>query len=290
MKCFRLILILVFLVCCAGCTGVANQDEKPEYLLADDGNLSFHLPAAPVTSEPVRTNGTIRVEELTFLTVSGNVTMILVAPEHPKAGFVWAPGAGVPASGHIEHLLAYAEKGYAVLVDDIRGNGGKTPGYPLNLDTDYQKLVKGEWPQVYLIIADLIQAEKYLHERYGNIPVYIVGESNGGRYAAVAVATDPNLTGYAGISTSGFGRQGDQYSGKAKSFMLSIDPDAVAARISDRPAYIFHAPKDPIIPFGTGKELATAIGGKTEFIPFNGTHGVTGEVDRILIDRIHALS
>ena len=290
MKYLHIFLILILFVSFTGCTGVVNTEIKPEYKVSDDGTITLKLPVPKVSSKPINTNGTAQVEELTFQTIAGDVTMILVAPAHPKAGFVWAPGAGVPASGHIEHLLTYADHGYAVLVDDIRGNGGKTPGYPLNIQTDYQQMGKGEWPQIYLITADLILAERYLHERYGTIPIYSVGESNGGRYAAVAAAIDTNFTGYVGISTSGFERQGDQYTGLARSFMLSIDPDAVAPKLSERQAYIFHAPADPIIPFENGKKLAGVLGGKTEFIPFNGTHGVNGEVDQILISRIRNLT
>ena len=193
MKTVLLLLLAIFLLS-SGCTGVQNPDNKPSFLLSDDGNLSLKIPPASSTSEFMKTVGNVTVEEVTFLAVSGNVSSILISPPHPIAGVVWAPGAGVPAAGHIEHLLGYGKAGYAVLVVDIRGNGGKTPGYPLNLKSDYEKVSSGgQWPQVYLIVSDLIVAERYLHDRFGSIPVWAVGESNGGRYAAQAVAADPNF-------------------------------------------------------------------------------------------------
>ncbi|MFH0967477.1 MAG: alpha/beta hydrolase [Methanobacteriota archaeon] len=281
------LLLLVALLFSSGCTGVQNPGEKPSFHLSDDGNLSLQIPPVPTSSEVVKTTPNVTIEEITFMTFSGNVSSILISPAHPVAGVVWAPGAGVPAAGHIEHLRAYGEAGYAVLVVDIRGNGGKTPGSPLNLKADYEKLSKGQWPQVYLIVSDLIDAERYLHERYGSIPVWAVGESNGGRYAAQAVAGDPNFFGYVGISTSGFDRQGDQYEGTAKSFLLSVDPEALAGRISPRPSFIFHAPQDPIIPIESGEKLATTLGNSAQFFRFNGTHGVNGEVDQMLIAQLH---
>jgi pimeloyl-ACP methyl ester carboxylesterase len=145
----------------------------------------------------------------------------------------------------------------------------------------------GQWPQVYRIAADLFGAEQYLHRRYGPIPVWAVGESNGGRYAAQAVAADPGFSGYAGISTSGFDRMGDQYGGSARGFLLSVDPQALSGQISPRPSLIFHAPADPIIPFESGEKLARSLGNSSEFIRFNGTHGVNEEVDRILIERLN---
>ncbi|HNQ29503.1 MAG: hypothetical protein A4E36_01703 [Methanoregulaceae archaeon PtaB.Bin009] len=38
---------------------------------------------------------------------------------------------------------------------------------------------------------------------------YAMEESSGGRYAAIAVALDPEFAGFIGVSTSGFSRAGD---------------------------------------------------------------------------------
>ena len=281
--CLPLLLILFLITC--GCTGVQSQPAKPAYQVSEDGILTMQVPHGAVSNTTLQTDGNVSVEELTFTNFGGNVSAVLIAPEHPKEGAVWAPGAGVPASGHIGHLLEYGREGYAVLVVDVRGNGGNTSGYPLNIEKDYGKFSAGEWPQIYLIVADMIDANRYLHERYGQIPVWMIGESNGGRYAAVAAAIDNQSTGYVGISTSGFERQGDQYEGSARSFLLSIDPDVMGPRIAPRPSLIFHAPKDPIIPIDSGKSLAKVLGDSAQFFTFNGTHGVNGEVDQVLCDQ-----
>lgn len=280
-----LLLILICFLFSSGCTGIQNQDVKPAYQVSDTGYLSLQVPPGTVSNSTLKTDGNVTVEELTFTNFAGNVSAVMIAPQNPVGGAVWAPGAGVPASGHIDHLIDYARKGYAVLVVDIRGNGGKTPGYPLDFEKDYEKFASGEWPQVYLIISDLIEAERYMHERYGPIPIWMVGESNGGRYAAVAAGIDKKFAGYVGISTSGFDRQGDQYQGSARSFLLSVDPDVAGGLISPRPSLIFHAPRDPIIPIESGEKLARTLGDSARFFTFNGTHGFNGEVDQMLIDQ-----
>ncbi len=280
---FLALLLFAFFLS-TGCVGLSNQDFTPSYEVSDEGLLSLSLSDAPVSSTLLESRGNVSVEELTFTTFAGNVSAVLITPAQPVASLVWAPGAGVPAAVHIDHLIPYAENGFAVLVVDIRGNGGKTPGYPLNIEQDYVTYSSREWPQVYLIIADLIEAERYLHHRYGSpVPVWMVGESNGGRYAAISSVIDPDVTGFVGISTSGYGLAGNQYQGDARKFLLSIDPDFAGPSLNPRPALIFHAPQDPIIPEESGKELAKTIGPAAQFFEFNGTHGVNDEVDATLL-------
>ncbi|MDD1658770.1 MAG: alpha/beta hydrolase, partial [Methanomicrobiales archaeon] len=108
--------------------------------------------------------------------------------------------------------------------------------------------------------------------------------SNGGRYAAIAVAADPGFSGYIGVSTSGFDLAGNKYSAENVSrFLLSIDPDHAIGKIAPRPVWIFHSRQDPIIPFAQGEALFSHARSPKEFIVFNGTHGENGEVDARVI-------
>ena len=61
-----------------------------------------------------------------------------------------------------------------------------------------------EWPEYYLTICDISSAQAVLAARFG-VPVYAVGGSNGGRYAAVAAGVDKKFPGYVGISTADWG-------------------------------------------------------------------------------------
>ena len=202
----------------------------------------------------------------------------------PNAAFVHAPGAGNKKEGHEGRAVSYAQNGFAYLVLDIRGNGGETPGYPLDFEKDFTLYQAGGFPEYYDTVCDMINAGSILTSRYG-VPVYASGESNGGRYAAVATATDPGFAGYIGISTSGFGRAGEnpRFTESARKYLLSIDPDVYIGEISPRPIILFHAPDDTVIPFGDGRKLYDLAKEPKKFFSFNGTHGVNGETDQVLI-------
>ena len=241
-----------------------------------------------MTENILETTSNITVSRLVLHTPDGDVYALLAAPPHPKAAFVHAPGAGNKKEGHKDRAIAYATQGYAYLVLDIRGNGGETPGYPMDIERDFTLFERGGMPEFYDNAGDMINARQYLSSRY-NVPVYLSGESNGGRYAALAAALDPASAGFIGISTSGFERAGDNpnYTADARIFLLSIDPDLYVGMIAPRPVFIFHAPNDPIIPIADGKELYDQALEPKQFFTFNGTHGVNGEVDQMIF-RLYA--
>jgi uncharacterized protein len=275
-------LLVLASVLLAGCTASPPADRT--YSVNSSGVLSVQCPPVQVTETILSTGTNVTVSRLVFHTPHGDVFGLLAAPASPKAAFVHAPGAGNKKEGHEGRAVTYAEHGFAYLVLDIRGNGGETPGYPLDFEKDFALYQKGEFPEYYDTVCDIINARQYLTSRY-NVPVYASGESNGGRYAAVATAIDPGFAGYVGISTSGFGRAGDNpdFTESARKFLLSIDPDIYIGSISPRPVILFHAPDDPVIPFDDGKKLYNLANEPKKFFAFNGTHGVNGEVDQVLI-------
>lgn len=274
--------IVLASVMLSGCTG--PKPDGRSYSVNSSGMLSVRCPQAEVTETVLGTDGNITISHLVFHTTHGDVYGLLAAPASPKAAIVHAPGAGNRKEGHKDRAVSYARNGFAYLVLDIRGNGGETPGYPLDFERDFDVYQKGEFPEYYDTVCDLINARQYLTSRFG-VPVYASGESNGGRYAAVATANDPGFAGYIGISTSGFGRAGDnpRYTETARAFLLSIDPELYIGAISPRPVLLFHAPGDQIIPFSDGKKFYDLAKDPKKFFSFNGTHGVNGEVDQILI-------
>jgi hypothetical protein len=275
-------LIIIIAVLMAGCTGTHPVERT--FSVNSSGALSVRCPPVQVTENILKTEGNVTVSRLVFHTPHRDLYGLLASPANPKAAFVHAPGAGNKKEGHEGRAVSYAQNGYAYLVLDIRGNGGETPGYPLDFEKDFALYQKGEFPEYYDTVCDMINARQYLTSRYA-VPVYASGESNGGRYAAVATATDPGFAGYVGISTSGFGRAGDnpQFREDVKKFLLSVDPDIYIGSISPRPVTLFHAPDDTIIPFDDGRKLYKLAKEPKKFFSFNGTHGVNGEVDQVLI-------
>jgi dienelactone hydrolase len=186
-------------------------------------------------------------------------------------------------------MVRYASAGYAFLFVDTRGNGGETAGIPFGqqmIQQDYAKFEKGTMPQYYLSICDQISARKMLAGKY-NVPVYAMGSSNGGRYAAVAAGVDPQFAGYVGISTSDWGLRdsviGQGYTGDPVRYATSIEPGTSLGRIAPRPVWIFHAKEDPIIPFESGKAFFEQAGEPKQFLEFSGTHGINSDVDNQII-------
>jgi hypothetical protein len=276
----HLTLVLLLVAATALLSGCVQNGSPHEegFLVNDSGVASIRCPSCNPVEEVTEENPGYSLSRIVFQNPRGDVYAILAMPEKPVAGFVLAPGAGVRKEGHEGRAAGYAREGYAYLVLDMRGNGGETTGEPLNLDRDYQRFSRGEWPQYYLSVCDMMCAASYLSGTC-NIPVYLVGESNGGRYAAIAAALDPGCAGFVGVSTSGFGGAGERYTGNLRRFLLSVDPETYGGLMEGRRSWIFHSPDDPIIPFAQGIALEQSLSGEAEFIAFNGTHGSNEEVD-----------
>ena len=282
----RLIPALLIVVCliAAGCTG-SSTPAKSTYTVDRDGILS--LACAPVTTgeEVLFANETYTKSRVILHTEDGDVVAYLSVPKNPKAAIVYAPGAGERLAGHEERMVRFASAGYAFLFVDTRGNGGETPGVPFNqqlIQQDYARFENGGMPQYYQSICDLVSARKLLAARYP-VPVYAVGSSNGGRYAAVAAGVDPDFAGYVGISTSDWGFRDSVISqgipGDPVRFATSIEPGTYLGRISPRPVWIFHAKADPVIPFESGGQFFSQAREPKTFIEFSGSHGIDPEVD-----------
>ncbi|MCX6684420.1 MAG: alpha/beta hydrolase [Methanoregula sp.] len=275
--------LLILFIAFSGCTGSAT---KSTYSVDSKGILS--VSCAPVTtSETVLfTNETYTKTKIVMHTQSGDVVTYLAAPGQPAAAVVYVPGAGEKLAGHEERMVRYSEAGFAFLFVDTRGNGGETPGYPLNPQLDFNWFEKGDWPQYYLTICDLVESQQILSDRFG-VPVYAMGSSNGGRYAAVAAGVDPDFAGYVGISTSDWGILNsalqEGYTGDPLRFATSLEPSTYFRKISPRPVWIFHAVNDPIIPFENGKQFFQLAEEPKTFIEFSGEHGINPDVDKRII-------
>ena len=273
--------LLGALVLAACCTGAGNDGGTgPYWSVSGDGYLSLNCPApSSVNEQVIVKNGSLTLSKVSFHNIDEEVYGFLAMPEKPLGALVLAPGAGVTKEAERGRVETYAMAGCAALVLDLRGNGGDTRGRGFDPNLDFLAFDAGSWPEFYKTACDLSASRALVAGRW-DVPVYAMGASNGGRYAAVAAAADPGFAGYIGVSTSGFGLAGNEYSGNASRFLLSIDPDHAIGRISPRPVWIFHSREDPIINFTLGQELYDRAGNPKEFIVFNGTHGENEEVDR----------
>jgi len=277
---------LIILLVLSGCTGTPS---KSTYSVDNNGVLTLTCAPVTMTEEELFANETYIKSRIVFHTDNGDVVSYLGAPKQPKAAIVYSPGAGEKLAGHEERMVRYASAGYAFLFVDTRGNGGETAGIPFSqqlIQQDYARFEKGEMPQYYLSLCDLVSAQKMLSSRY-NVPVYAMGSSNGGRYAAIATGTDSAFAGYVGISTSDWGlldsvtQQGIK--GDPMRFATSLEPSTYLSKISPRPVWIFHAKADPIIPFENGRQFFEKAREPKTFIEFSGDHGINPDVDERII-------
>ncbi|WOF16648.1 prolyl oligopeptidase family serine peptidase [Methanoplanus sp. FWC-SCC4] len=264
----------------SGCTQVQDGKENA-YQVSEDCILSFSDISYTFDEHNTIKESNSTLTHLTMKDGKTDVYSIMAKPvSAPVAAVVFAPGAGVSADAHKDRAISYADQGILYLVVDVRGNGGKTNGYPFSLEKDFNKFLEGEWAQYYLVVRDLLAAGGYLKSVYPDIPVYVMGSSNGGRFAAVAAGMDDSVfSGYFGVSTSGFIYEEGTYGPEADRFLKSINPDTYIKSISPDPVFIFHAPEDKIIPFDEGMALFNMANEPKDFIAFNGTHGVNAEVD-----------
>lgn len=284
MRAAVLCLVLALLLLAAGCSSAPAQDS---FTLDGDGRLGIDLapsPAPNVTVLDATPNATL--SRVVFAAPDGvPVTAYLAAPADPTAAVVYVPGANEPVTGHATRFSSYPAAGIAFLYLDVRGNGFETPGRPVNLDADYAAFRQDRWPQSYRFVADAMRARAYLATTC-DCPVWAVGSSNGGRYAAIAAALDPGFAGYAGVSTSGSGaaRPGDRQ--EAQRFERSVDPATCIGSIAPRPVVLYHSRTDTVIPFARGQALFGAAREPKAFVAFNGSHGIDPGVDADLIRRL----
>jgi dienelactone hydrolase len=279
---FAICILLLIFIPLAGCTGT---QAKPSYSVDDTGKLTLSCPLEQASEVVLVNNETYTKSKISFHTQDGDVTGYLAAPEKPVAAVVYVPGAGETIESHGGRMLRYAEEGYAFLFIDVRGNGGESAGLPFSqqlIQSDYAKFTQKQWPQSYLTICDISSARRYLADRF-DVPVYVMGSSNGGRYAAVAAGADPQFSGYVGISTSDWGirdaflQQG--ITGDALRFVTSLEPGTYLADIPPRPVWFFHSESDGIIPIAQGRALYDRAREPKNFTVFGGAHGINTAVD-----------
>ena len=199
MRALALCLSLALLLLAAGCTQFPGGDT---FNVDGEGRLALAL--AP----DVRANATVLNATSTRVVFTADdgvpVTAYLAAPPHPKAAVVYVPGrerarlgprgalcdaTPTPASpsstltsaATASRRLATRSTSTPTTFGSGRTGGRSVPG------RGRHHAGAGE-----------------LRDDVG-VPVWAVGSSNGGRYAAIAAGIDPPFAGYAGVSTSGFG-------------------------------------------------------------------------------------
>lgn len=215
--------------------------------------------------------------------ISGDVYF----PRHAPYAIVWIPAGGKTKADAIDRGIAFASRGIAALVVDVRGLGG-TKGEPRSFEDDSALIAQGGEAYHQLVIYDALRAVDAMRER-GHECVLLGGESNGGRIALMAAAIDKSIPGALLMSTAGYGDVDHQLYA-VRQFMKSINPDAYAPVMEAPVAYI-HDTADPTIPFTLAQETFDHMASsKKMFTLAKGCHGYCPAMDGILTEALEFLA
>ena len=223
----------------------------------------------PLHTVPKRTPAAFGMpfEDVHFRTADGlELAGWLVPHPRPRGNLLFCHGHG-RNRGHVAGLLeTFHHLGLNVLAFDFRGHG-ESPGHTATFgDREVQ---------------DVVAAAAYLHQRFPDQPLFVVGVSYG---AAVALQALPQLPGVAGVWSEGSFARMDHL--VANQFRLAPaglreglvavyevlgwldcgvhgqDINPVEALKGLRvPIYFCHAREDRLVPFAEGQALYDAYGG-----------------------------
>lgn len=216
-----------------------------------DGILSYPENRGKVEVKVLKTEsrGNYTLETISFPSKDYTVEGLLRIPISDKKvpAVVILPGATVPKEGTQGLAELLSKMGYASLGIEQRNRGGVNPEY------DYGLFREGKEPIEHKMVFDALRTVDVLRQdvRIDSTKIAIIGESNGGRFAIITAALDPDIKGVVGISTSGYDTESQIVNildETAIRFYRSIDPDTYLKFIPPRKIVMLHSVNDNIIP------------------------------------------
>ena len=225
--------------------------SSDQWSVSKDGVLSYHENRDKVDIKVLKTesgNGDT-LETISFPSKDYAVEGLLRIPSSMKKvpAVVILPGAAVNKEGTQGLAKIFANKGYASLGIEQRNLGGVDTRY------DYSLFKDDKEPVEHKMVFDALRAVDVLRQdtRIDANKIAIIGESNGGRFAIIAVALDPDIKGVIGISTSGYDTESQITNVRDETairFYRSIDPETYLEKIPPRKLVMLHSVNDSIIP------------------------------------------
>jgi dipeptidyl aminopeptidase/acylaminoacyl peptidase len=183
------------------------------------------------------------------------------------------PGATVSKEGTQTLAKIFSANGYASLGIEQRNRGGVDFRYDLQLFKDRKE------PVEHMMVFDALRAVDVLRQdpRIDAKRIALLGESNGGRFAMIAAALDPDIRGVIGISTSGYDTESQIINTRdeeAIRFYRSIDPETYLGLIPPRKIVMMHSVNDTIIPLDLAERTFEKAKGPKQFYRIaTGNHG-----------------
>ncbi len=247
------------------------------WTVSKDGILSYPENRGKVDIKVLNTTkgSNYTLETISFQSKDYTVEGLLRIPSSDKKvpAVVILPGATIPKEGTQGLAEIFSHMGYASLGIEQRNRGGVDPQY------DYELFKEGSEPVEHKMVFDALRSVDVLKQdpRIDATRIAIVGESNGGRFAIIAAAIDPEIRGVIGISTSGYDTE-SQIAGINDEtiirFYRSIDPDTYLGFLPPRKLVMMHSVNDTIIPIDLAKKTFEKAKEPKQFYEVTtGTHG-----------------
>ncbi len=222
-----------------------------KWSVSSDGTLSYPENRGRVEVNVLKTESVsgYTLETISFQSKDYTVEGLLRIPSSIKKvpAVVILPGATVSMEGTQTLADIFSSQGYASLGIEQRNRGG------VDTENDYALFKEGKEPVEHKMVFDALRAVDVLKQdaRIDASRIAIVGESNGGRFAIIAAALDPDIKGVIGISTSGYDVESANIRDESLlRFYRSIDPDTYLRFIPPRKFVMMHSINDGIIPIG----------------------------------------
>ncbi len=263
-----LILVLIYIF-------IPQGSDK--WSVSDEGLLSYPEDRGEVDVKVLKSeSGSDYVlKTISFPSKDYTVEGLLRIPVSKKKvpALVILPGAGVPKEGTQTLADIFSGMGYASIGIEQRNRGG------VDMRSDYDLWQKGKEPVEHKMVFDALRAVDVLRQEPSIDPgkIAILGESNGGRFAIIAAAIDPGISGVIGISTSGYDTESNIRKisdNNIVKFYRSIDPETYLKLLPPRKIVMLHSVNDTIIPIDLARNTFNkAIEPKQFYSVTTGTHG-----------------
>lgn len=263
-----LILVLIFFL-------IPHGSDK--WSVNDEGILSYPKDRGGVDVKVLKTESgqDYALKTISFQSKDYTVEGLLRIPVSGKKvpAVVILPGATVPKEGTQTLADIFSGMGYASIGIEQRNRGG------VDMRFDYDLWQKGKEPVEHKMVFDALRAVDVLRQEPSIDPgkIAILGESNGGRFAIIAAAIDPGISGVIGISTSGYDTESlirEISDDNIIKFYRSIDPEKYLKFLPPRKIVMLHSVNDTIIPIDLARNTFNkAIEPKQFYGVTTGTHG-----------------
>ncbi|MCZ7356664.1 MAG: alpha/beta hydrolase [Candidatus Methanoperedens sp.] len=251
--------------------------ESDKWSVSKEGVLSYPENRGKVEVKVLKTDSgsNYTLETISFTSKDYTVEGLLRIPSSDRKvpGIVILPGATVPKEGTQGLAGIFSGQGYASLGIEQRNRGG------VDFNYDYMLWKEGKEPVEHKMVFDALRSIDVLRQdpRIDPKRIAILGESNGGRFAIIAAALDPNIKGVIGISTSGYDTESQIANINDENlirFYRSIDPETYLQFIPPRRFVMLHSDNDSIIPVDLARNTFKMAGEPKRF--YNVTTGGHG--------------